>query len=696
MQPGIAQKYPKLRGFAQHGVVFIKTNGNQAIANCPLCGKTQKFYVNIESAVWDCKVCGSSGNFHSFLHQQAINYVAGFKGPVASLLSKDRMLKPQTLRAWGVGWSGNFYSIPANGNGGRKTTDIHRYTLGKGNLSTSGSNKNLIAPKKLYGSKIVWITEGEWDGMALYECLNSLKRKEDVYSVSGAGSFPSRLAEIFYDKDVRIVFDNDDGGFKGAARVAKMLTGFASSLTFVHWPEGFADKFDFRDLYLKVDRSPFQAVKYLEGLLRDKLPETVDDRAAQEETDEKKESYLTGPGMNWEEALAAYRKWLHLPDHEVLDVLFGSIFANRIDVDPCWLFLVAPPGGSKSELLMSLTDAPLIVTTTSLTPHALISGANFAGVGDPSLIPKLNGKSLVIKDFTTILSMNSIARDEIFGTLRDAYDGKTEKHFGNGVTRRYNSKFGIIAGVTPIIEQFSSASVLGERFLKYKIKHAGKINVGEDSIRKALMNIRKENKMREALKEIGKAVLNREIKEEDIPTLSSRMAEKILKLAQWVASLRGVVSRERYTGQINFKPVAEIGTRLAKQLCTIGLGIGIWRGKKTLDDDIYRILVHLAQDTAPDRVEEIVKQMYLRSDQDEWFTAAQIGQWTRFPEATIRSLLEDLMLLHITTKQNTGYKGGWRLTNSILRLMNSLGIYSEEKAWGKTRKVRRLKRRKDK
>jgi len=97
----------------------------------------------------------------------------------------------------------------------------------------------------------------------------------------------------------------------------------------------------------------------------------------------------------------------------------------------------------------------MIATASSITPHALVSGANFSGGGDPSLIPQWNGQVVIFKDLTVLLNLNIVAREEIFSIFRDCYEGRTEKSFGNGVRRVYDSKFGIIAGVTPIIEIFA-------------------------------------------------------------------------------------------------------------------------------------------------------------------------------------------------------------------------------------------------
>jgi hypothetical protein len=145
------------------------------------------------------------------------------------------------------------------------------------------------------------------------------------------------------------------------------------------------------------------------------------------------------------ELYSEYQKWLHMPSLDALKIMYGGALANVLTGDPVWLFLVAPPGGMKSELLMSLSGSQRVHALTALTPHTLISGAQYGGgsKGDPSLLPQLNNKIVIIKDFTTLLTMHYTQRDEIFGTLRDAYDGSTEKVFGNGVKRSYIVRFGL-------------------------------------------------------------------------------------------------------------------------------------------------------------------------------------------------------------------------------------------------------------
>jgi hypothetical protein len=669
----------KTKGFEQHGFELDDEQGTQAIGTCPFCRRSRKFYVNLDVLLWDCKVCQRNGNFQQFLQARNEIYRAQFKGPAAYALSKDRGIKTKTLKAWGVGWADGFYTIPVKGNRRREITDLKRFTLKGKSLSTSGAKSSLLVPTRdrHESFETIWLCEGEWDAMALWEILDELEETGEVWAVPGAGNLPKNCVELFLDKDVIIAFDNDEPGQLGAVRASSKLDGITKRVRFIRWPNGLPEGFDVRDLCLNT-KDASDTLKFLRRGIADQ-PMMVELAKLKPDDDENTDALdyeRLGDRLPLHKASTVrngFKKWLSIANADCIDVMFGTVFANRLPGDPLWLLFVAPPGGMKTELLLSLSAARDIMTTTTLTPQSLISGCNMGG-GDPSLIPKLNHKVLIIKDLTTILETNSIQRDEIFGILRDAYDGKIEKSFGNGVTRRYISQFGLIAGVTPAIETIGRANAtLGERFLKYRIRAARDADSGTDAIRQALQNIKQNDLMRRELTQLGHDVIERTITEEDYPSLDEATTDRIIKLAQWVSLLRGVVDRERYTGRINFKPMTEVGTRLAKQLCKLAYGIAMFRGEQVVGYGTYRIITSVAQDTAPDRVEEVVRQMYL-SAPDDYQSTREIALLTRFPESTVRFLLQDMVLLKIIEKE-AGRVGGWKITDNMLKLMRDLNLY---------------------
>lgn len=682
-----------LSAFERHGLTFAgRTSSGQRAARCPFCGEEGHFFANEERGLWDCKSCGASGNPLTFVRKLLALGLAEPNAKARLLLARDRRLKPETLAKWGVGWNAlkdeHVWGLSPEPGGPDAATDLRTYRVGGKPMSTTGLKQGFFwCPDWRGDAKLpVWICEGEWDAMATWEALRAAGRKDDVVGAPGASFFPRKFAAAFAGRNVRLCYDADEPGQRGMLRTWKLLDGLGCKRQRVEWPESSPTGYDMRDLYRDAGLKGRTFVQMVEDLLRDALPQATAPTGTTAPAEPKaSEIDPNGKGLTPKEVLAAYRRWLDVPCPEVLDVLFGAVLANRMEADPLWMFFVAPPGGCKSELLMTLADAPLIYCVTSLTPHALISGSNTGG-GDPSLLPRILGRTLVVKDFTTILTLNQTARDEIFGTLRDAYDGRIAKTFGNHVTRSYEGKFGIVGGVTPVIDGPASAStILGERFLKCRIRSRGKLDVGRAAILRALDNITSEGKMREELKEVGARVLNRPVERKHYPAIPQWFKERMLELAQWVSAMRGTVSRERYTRELILcKPTAEVGTRLAKQLCTLGLGVGVYHGKRTLDEDVYRVVAQVAVDTAPDRAEELVRQLYIHGD--EPVDLEELSRRTRFPHETCRYLVQDLTMLHITARDRDGRRALWMLTPQMRKLILRLGIYEGAKAWTAVRK----------
>jgi len=655
------KKYPGARCFSQHGTRFLGLSGKQLQGTCIFCG-SDRFYLNPDAKKWDCKKCLKSGGYTTWLREVSAVSKKAFMGKPVLDLAKDRKIPKQALKRWEVGYNAvnGTYNFPIYSVDGSKITDLRIYKLGGKLRSTAGGILGIVGVHRIMEDegRAIWLCEGEWDAMA----LDLVAPQCAVVAIPGASTFKADWTILFKDRVVRVGYDNDQAGRLGGGKVFNTISEIAQDLKFIHWPKETSEGYDIRD-YVNSGGT----LEGLQEMLQD-MPVHLPGEAQGAAGGPAKPVKLSGKGLHYQEILRRYQRWLHMPDDGVLKAIFGSVIANRLPGEPLWLFLIAPPGGSKSELLMSLIDAPHITTTTSLTPHALVSGASFGGGGDPSLIPKLNNKVLVIKDFTTILNMHFTLREEIFGILRDAYDGKTEKFFGNGVFRSYNSKFGLIAGVTPAIEQIEGQTALGERFLRYRIQMGGDVHMGTQLIKRALSNVAQEDVMRKELRDTGREALDHEFK--IIPEVPESIDNALLHLAQWVAVLRGSVMRERYTGQVNFKPSPEVGTRLAKQFRKMCLGVGMFLGKQVVGDSELQLVKKIARDTIPGRVEEVVAYTYLQDATRAW-TSKDLSVPTRLPSSTCLRILQDLVMLGVMHREPDGYK----LTKSMLDLMGPIDMY---------------------
>lgn len=680
-------RHPNLKAFRQHGFVPHAPSGEkQVIGRCPFCGK-RKFYINVDTKQWQCKVCSRSGGYQRFLESVLAFAQKNTNSGTLRKLGENRSLRPRTLARNGVAWheSAGTFLIPVWDADGTKLLDL-RYYDGKYLRSTSGVHVGLFGSEKVREEhKTVWLCEGEWDKCAADEVIRKCALKDHVaVAVPGAGTFKPEWSNVFHDKTVLVIYDNDHdrkrngetlegAGKAGAKKVFRHLQYNARELKFIHWPNNTPDKFDLRDLYKRKKLKGKATYSWIKKHLQDLPPGfTEEEKKEQSEFNVK----LNGEGLPHERIYKGYQKWFKIPKIHVLDVVYGSVLANRLPGDPLWMFLVAPSGFLKTELILSLSDAPLIYAISSLTPYTLISGAQSIGGGDPSLMPKLNHKVLTIKDFTTILEMKDTARDEIFGVLRDAYDGEASKPFGTGVMKKYKSKFGILAGVTPAIELYTQGhTALGERFLRFNVpmerSHESKRNI----TLKAIDNIRNKDKdrMRLELRALGTRALDYDFGE--APELTDKIVEPLLYTAQWVSIMRGTVVRDKYTREIIHRPFIEMPTRLATQLAKLLLGITLFRRKRSVGMDELGIVREVAVSTIPHNAERLMRKIW-QTGQRGPFTLQDMSKMTTLPQGPTGRLAGDLAMLGVLRqKRQSRLFDTWYLDEEIQDIMKRGGIY---------------------
>ncbi len=673
--------HSNLKTFRQHGFMPVAESGNKEVyGECIFCsgGRKPSMYVNVETKAWSCKRCDKHGGFQVFL-KEAVTFAQEFNnGPEMKSLAKDRGLNLSTLKTAGVGYNPHTgaYIIPVPTMDGSKLHDVRIYK-NKKMMATAGCKTGLFGWEELVkGYSNIWLCEGEWDALAMREALTSMKRKEEtVLAVPGANTFKKEWAVFFADLNVNVLYDNDKAGKEGGVKVYNHIQLATKKLNFLHWRKTAKEGMDIRDIYIKLKKSPKAFFKRI-SLKLNEAPQDADVSSIKL-TSTKNLFKFNGKGHTAEEVRAVYTKWLELKSTDVIDILYSTMIANRLPGDPIWLMLVAASGSTKSELIMSFDDVINVMPISTLTPHTLISGATFAGGGDPSLIPRLDQKITTIKDLTNLLNMNQTQREEIFGQLRDAYDGKASKPFGNGLFRVYESKFGVVAGVTPAIELYTDGqTALGERFLRYFIAPPKTLAEEKIIIQRAISNTTHEDVMRAELNKIAKETLLFDYKQ--TPNVPDRIINKIMCLAQWTAMLRGTINRDRYTKEATHKPFKELATRLAKQYYKLLLAAGMFRRLDVVTESEYDLLSHTATSTIPSRMRFIIKMMYMLIDK-AW-TIKDFEQKMSLPHNTCERIAEDLRMLKCIRKVNVKkVKAEWVLTKNIKQLMEESRLWLKKK-----------------
>jgi len=362
-----------------------------------------------------------------------------------------------------------------------------------------------------------------------------------------------------------------------------------------------------------------------------------------------------------------FRKWLMMPDYDIVDVVVGCIVANVIPGETTNLYVVGPSGSGKTEVIRAMEGYHKVQGISRVTPSTFVSG--FGKRGNASLLHKLTKKGkliAVMKDFTTVLSMRQEARSEILSQIREISDGKYDGFYGNDEAVEWEGKLAFIAGVTNVIDEHTHAiQSLGERFLYYRIPKDDPREVAEFS----QMNSGLEEYMRRELKTAVRDFMDT-IKLHRVEQ-SGEMQRMLTSLSCMVAAARSVVSRDRYTHVYNYEPQPEGPSRITKQLTQLGAGIANVQGKEEIDEEVYKILTKVALDTLPGIRFRILHWMVKNKCMNgNTATTSQIGAGCNMTVNTTRHHLEDFEIMDVARKKVDGTVYSWGLTGQFMSYLN--------------------------
>lgn len=389
----------------------------------------------------------------------------------------------------------------------------------------------------------------------------------------------------------------------------------------------------------------FTRSKYLMNAIT-KVPNSTRCKLLKKKETPEEEDFIYIPEMTWNKVKETIGKYLLIEDWTPIIITLAVVATNKLPGDPVWLLSIAPPGAGKSETIRAYTPKGIVNkfvhSISSITPKTFISGLP----ENKDLLPRLDGKIVTIKDFTTILTKQKDVRNEILSQLREIFDGYYSTETGSGIgTKGYYSKFTLIAGCTPYIDHFGGLqALLGERFLRIRDHSISGDEEDEkyrsDIINTAFIGEGNEDSMRQ---DIANHVLSlyQEFDPNRLPDLPDNIANLIKYCANIVAVLRTGVTRDG-NHNITSIPEPEYGTRLVKQLKKLSIAIAALLGKSEVDIECVSLIYRVSLDTIEKRRVEILRHI-------EWEEKAtsRIAAKTTLPTNTVKEILEDLWILGI-------------------------------------------------
>jgi hypothetical protein len=407
-----------LRPYQFHGVNLDARPGkDQAAGDCPFCGKEGKFFVRVDNGLWQCRVCLSGsekggGNVYTFLREL---HKQGTGGKAQDLASDRKLKSVETLEQWGVKQSviTGEWVVPGYTPDG-KLAQLYRYTK-----DNSTGRMVLMAtqelPHQMFGmhlfnpkGKDVYLCEGPWDGMALWESLRMVKSNGaggltqtgnpavslgegcSVVAVPGCNVFADQWRNAFKGKRVHLMYDNDyprkhpktgapipPTGYAAMKRVAGVLAAAEEPPESIHylcwgeegWTRNYNNGFDVRD-FLSAIPSPKEIpaqVGRLLGMVKPIPEDWVKGRTAAAKAKGGTEIELI-PCSSWKEVTTAFRKamkWTEGLDR-ALSLMLACVVSTKSLGDQLWLKVMSPPSTGKTTLCEAISAAGKIPAITHL------------------------------------------------------------------------------------------------------------------------------------------------------------------------------------------------------------------------------------------------------------------------------------------------------------------------------------------
>lgn len=673
--PKVTPKH--LRPYTFHGVRLEWEEGREeAKADCPFCTREGKFSANVNTGLWRCLVCNEGsengkvirgGNAITFINRlwKLSNEATHDYGT----LQKDRrILYPETLSMWGVAQSficGDWL-VPGYGPDGKIKT-LYRYAKdyqsGKMRLLATSELGHHLFGVPLFNKKCrtVYLCEGPWDAMVLWEALRGTKKGDDgfvatssesnsllanasVLAVPGCSTFFESWAPLFNGKTVVLMFDSDHpkenngkvvppAGYEGMKRVAQMLSRHESPPKEIHhlfWGEGGHDPdvpsgYDVRD-FLSEEETASGRSRQLEALLAKVQPipaEWIGGRSA--ETTARGGVELESIDCDsWKKLILPWRKamnWTEGLDYAFSIMLSAIVSTKAVGQDQLWVRVISPPSTGKSTLCEALSVNKRFVHANS-TIRGFHSGyqSDRDGSKDNSLISKIRNKTLITKDGDTLLSSPNLS--QILSEARDLYDKTTRSSYRNEMSRDHEGVFmtWILCGTASL--RTLDSSELGERFLSCDIMEG----IDGDMEREIAWRVANRTARGMSMEADGAKesqhdpdmLLAMQLTGGYVGYLRTNARELLSQVDISPDALHRCVDLGIFVSFMRARPSVkqdeivdrEFGARLVAQLTRLAISLAVVLNKTVVDEEVLRRVTKVALDTSRGRTLEIAKYLH--------------------------------------------------------------------------------------
>ena len=344
-----------------------------------------------------------------------------------------------------------------------------------------------------------------------------------------------------------------------------------------------------------------------------------------------------------------------------LAIVASSNFRQKVML---WLLFVGAPSSGKTDILKLFKHAECVYFLDSLTLNAFISGERETDkqkVHD--LLPQVNNKCLIIKDWTVVFSLDERMTKKILGDMVGSYDEELTKFSSRRGQITYDSYFAQLGAITPstLNRHTQYLNMVGPRFLFYTMpdltreqEEQGFTNIFEQKDRK---------RVEKELSQLVSAYIDKlSLNTPEIKDITKEFQEEFKVASRLMARGRGITIMKAATFEnsegekITYYELQEVQIehpfRAVQQLILLAQYLAYVSNKNEITRDEMDIIKEVVISSMPaDRSQALRVIINLGGI----ITASTLADFEDFDKSvkTARRLLDELSYLKILKKNKT-------------------------------------------
>lgn len=384
-----------------------------------------------------------------------------------------------------------------------------------------------------------------------------------------------------------------------------------------------------------------------------------------------------------------FQDYLHFPDPTPIYTTLGCIAANFYEGVPVWLMMIGPPGCGKTMLLESLSTMPRTRGVKEITgTSSLLSGTSTKEKSKDAtggILREVGLKgTLILNEFTSILSMQSEQLVKLLAAFRSIYDGEYSRDVGSDGARRLTwgpGKIAAIAGCTEAIDDAHKvSSEMGERWVYYRFPTSDGYQESLAASKQKQPGLARRNVQElvtaffESL-DLGWGPDGKPLRERR--DLTPMEARGIIAIATIAARCRSAVVRDQRSREVERVSQPESPTRLTGVLTQIYIGLeacGLGESDRwaiirrialdSMPQNRLRVLERIVDLRSMSRVGDSVNNRVVSTLVIQNRTIAEVQKLIGVSTSTVQRTLQD-MELHGIVEKTERDKSIWTITDWV-------------------------------